>query len=449
MRISKENQKKIKHEAYQSFYDKHIKNFLENNSLDKGLKIGYFREYSFDPKKFEIHFKFKTKSFTDSYKQEKCAVRCSLEDIQFGDKIFFGRFYVVASVGMKFYNSYRSVNITSQLPYLLFEVYLTKENIETKLIDVVEGSSKGRTFENSGKLPKKPINEEKLSFVVKSKDDYQSNFTFHDNIQKFCEFICDEKWNDVLKDEIQLATDKFMGIENIKKDKKRQETKKLRVVKDEFISKFDTNKNRKLDIVEDDGFNTFLRTNQAKIMKIDPSYIQKLVKLSHFLRDKGDNLQQTFGLILKSKNKDDLNKIKKNFEIQIVAYSITMVKSFEMLLAVSKEDLITFFDLYEEFDSLGIFNSNWEKELTSTLSEIKEINKSTLKQMILLSDQMVKMEKSMMNGFSKLDKLDDSINRMNESLTKELKGINNKLWWNNVFQMVQIYQNRKTNKLLS
>ena len=69
--------------------------------------------------------------------------------------------------------------------------------------------------------------------------------------------------------------------------------------------------------------------------------------------------------------------------------------------------------------------------------------------MILLSDQMVEMEKSMMNGFSKLDKLDDSINKMNKSLTKELKGINNKLWWNNVFQMAQIYQNRKTNKLLS
>ena len=59
MRISKENQKKIKHEAYQSFYDKHIKNFLENNSLDKGLKIGYFKEYSWNPAKLEIHFKFK------------------------------------------------------------------------------------------------------------------------------------------------------------------------------------------------------------------------------------------------------------------------------------------------------------------------------------------------------------------------------------------------------
>ena len=445
MRISKENQKKIKHEAYQSFYDKHIKNFLENNSLDEGLKIGIDAEYWNYPAKLEIHFKFKKPSRKD-------AVIGFLEDIQFGDRIFFGRTFVDAPVNSKFHNVYQNQILgrgNFQYPKLIFEVYLTKENIETKFIDVIEGTSKGFTFVNSGKLPKKPIDEKKLSFVVKSKDDYQSNFTFHDNIQKFCEFICDEKWNDVLKDEIQLATDKFIGIENIKKDKKRQETKKLRVVKDEFISKFDTNKNRKLDIVEDDGFNTFLRTNQAKIMKIDPSYIQKLVKLSHFLRDKGDNLQQTFGLILKSKNKDDLNKIKKNFEIQIVAYSITMVKSFEMLLAVSKEDLITFFDLYEEFDSLGIFNSNWEKELTSTLSEIKEINKSTLKQMILLSNQMVKMEKSMMNGFSKLDKLDDSINRMNESLTKELKGINNKLWWNNLFQMVQIYQNRKTNKLLS
>lgn len=445
MRISKENQKKIKHEAYQSFYNKHIKSFLENHSLDKGLKIGYFKEFKWSPKKLEIHFKFNKPS-------QKKAVSGSLEDIQFGDKIFFGRIFVNAPVNSKFHNIYRKemlLNTATASPVLLFEIYLTKENIETKFIDVVEGISKGSTFEQYGRLPKKPISEEKLNFVVKSKDDYQSNFTFHDNIQKFCEFICDEKWNDVMKEEIQLATDKFIGIENINKDKKRQETKKLRVVKDEFISKFDTNKNRKLDIVEDDGFNTFLRTNQAKIMKIDPSYIQKLVKLSHFLRDKGDNLQQTFGLILKSKNKDDLNKIKKNFEIQIVAYSITMVKSFEMLLAVSKEDLITFFDLYEEFDSLGIFNSNWEKELTSTLSEIKEINKSTLKQMILLSDQMVKMEKSMMNGFSKLDKLDDSINRMNESLTKELKGINNKLWWNNVFQMAQIYQNRKTNKLLS
>ena len=443
MRISKENQKKIKHEAYQSFYNKHIKSFLENHSLDKGLKIGIDAEYWFNPAKLEIHFKF-------NKPLRKNAVSGSLEDIQFGDKIFFGRISVGAPVNSKLYNKYRaSGTLASIMPFLLFEIYLTKENIETKLIDVVVGHSKGYYFEKSGKLPKKPIDEEKLNFVVKSKDDYQSNFTFHDNIQKFCEFICDEKWNDVMKEEIQLATDKFIRIENIKKDKKRQEAKKLREVKDEFISKFDTNNNRKLDIIEDDGFNTFLRTNQAKIMKIDPSYIQKLVKLSHFLRDKGKNLQQTFGLILKSKNNDDLNKIKKNFEIQIVAYSITMVKSFEMLLAVSKEDLITFFDLYEEFDSLGIFNSNWEKELTSTLSEIKEINKSTLKQMILLSDQMVEMEKSMMNGFSKLDKLDDSINKMNKSLTKELKGINNKLWWNNVFQMAQIYQNRKTNKLLS
>ena len=69
--------------------------------------------------------------------------------------------------------------------------------------------------------------------------------------------------------------------------------------------------------------------------------------------------------------------------------------------------------------------------------------------MVFLSDQIVKIEQQLIDGFSKLDKIDDSINSMNASLTKELKGINDKLWWNNVFQAVQIYQNRRTNKLLS
>lgn len=69
--------------------------------------------------------------------------------------------------------------------------------------------------------------------------------------------------------------------------------------------------------------------------------------------------------------------------------------------------------------------------------------------MILLSDQIVRMEQSMINGFSRLDQIDDSITNLNSSLSNELNGINNKLWWNNVFQIVKVYQNRKTNKLLS
>ena len=236
----------------------------------------------------------------------------------------------------------------------------------------------------------------------------------------------------------EIKTIKASSLDKVLKDKK-----------DNFLSKFDSNNNNRLDIIEDDGFITFLKLHQDKIMNIDPSYVQKLVKLSHFLRDKGENLQQTFELILSAEDLDKLKVIKDNFELQISFYSITIIKSYEMILAVSKKDLISFFDLYEEFDSMGVFNSNWEKELSSTLSDIKEINKNTLKQMVLLSDQIVKIEQQLVDGFSKLDKIDDSINSMNASLTKELKGINNKLWWNNVFEMVQIYQNRKTNKLLS
>ena len=65
---------------------------------------------------------------------------------------------------------------------------------------------------------------------------------------------------------------------------------------------------------------------------------------------------------------------------------------------------------------------------------------------ILIKEAFVPWIEKLKTGF---DKLDSSIKDMNESLTNELKGINNKLWWNNLFQVVQIYQNRKTNKLLS
>jgi hypothetical protein len=32
--------------------------------------------------------------------------------------------------------------------------------------------------------------------------------------------------------------------------------------------------------------------------------------------------------------------------------------------------MITFYEIYETFDQLGVFNSNWENEVSNKLSEI-------------------------------------------------------------------------------
>ena len=43
-----------------------------------------------------------------------------------------------------------------------------------------------------------------------------------------------------------------------------------------------------------------------------------------------------------------------------------------MVGALVSEDLITFYEIYESFDKLGMFNSNWENEVSKKLQNIGE-----------------------------------------------------------------------------
>ena len=120
-----------------------------------------------------------------------------------------------------------------------------------------------------------------------------------------------------------------------------------------------------------------------------------------------------------------------------------------MMLSLVKDDLITFYETYEKFDQLKIFESNWESEVSKSLNDIKELNVQTIQQLMSISKQIQSMEESIVTGLKvSADQITASIDGMNDSLTKELEGVNDKLWWNNVFQTIQIYQNRKTNELL-
>ena len=42
-----------------------------------------------------------------------------------------------------------------------------------------------------------------------------------------------------------------------------------------------------------------------------------------------------------------------------------------MIEALVSEDLITFYEIYEKFDKIGIYKSNWENEVSSNLNSIE------------------------------------------------------------------------------
>ena len=178
-----------------------------------------------------------------------------------------------------------------------------------------------------------------------------------------------------------------------------------------------------------------------------------------YLTTKSNNLQKTYDLLIQSKKIRDFSKLQKIFDMQYDSYSLLLFRSYEMVLSLIKEDLITFYEIYEIFDSVGIFESNWESEMKNTLNEIKVLNLESVKSLLTISKQIQSLETSIINQLSSInqsisdvkDSVDGvklSVDNMNKSLTKELKGVNNKLWWNNLFQVVQIYQNRRRYKLL-
>ncbi len=201
---------------------------------------------------------------------------------------------------------------------------------------------------------------------------------------------------------------------------------------DSVSIQYDTDKNGKLDIIETNGFSDLLKKYQKEIVEIDKSYIQKFVKLSSFLKNKSDELSNSYSVLLKSENQLAYSDSKEIFDLQYQAFTTILMHSYNMILSVIKGELIEFYESYEVFDQLQIFDRKYEKTMLSKLDDLIESN--------------ISLEKNIIEGFSNVEL---SIDRMNASLTNELKGINNKLWWNNAFQMIQIYQNRKTNKLLS
>jgi hypothetical protein len=116
----------------------------------------------------------------------------------------------------------------------------------------------------------------------------------------------------------------------------------------------------------------------------------------------------------------------------IYLYDITLLYSIKMVKSLLEDDLITFYEIYEQFDQLNIYNSNWENELSERLKNIED----------RLGDLLFKMDQvnnTLINGFSKI------INSL-QGMETSLMSINSSIKWNNILSTIQTYQLYKINK---
>tara|TARA_B100000963_G_scaffold339075_1_gene336520 strand:+ start:5562 stop:6662 length:1101 start_codon:yes stop_codon:yes gene_type:complete len=236
-------------------------------------------------------------------------------------------------------------------------------------------------------------------------------------------------------EEWKIETRKVEMLEKLKIEK---EVKKVKSSISEIFKELDKNGDGVVDVIENDDFNLLIKKHQKKIIEIDRNYIQKFVKISTYLKIKKDNIQLIFNSIKEIKNETTLNKYVEILKDDLHSYNLLLLGSINMIISIVDDDMITFFELYEKFDNLNIFDSKHEKDISNKLSDIGF-------KIDILMNEVVKMSDQISNSLYELSNI---TKESSQKIINELGSVNSSMRFGNFLQGIQIYQNYKTNKRL-
>ena len=215
-------------------------------------------------------------------------------------------------------------------------------------------------------------------------------------------------------------------------DKYKTSTSRLKDLKSE-VSLFKSNPDEL--VLSNNIFYDVLKNNQTKISEFNQEYIQKFIKLNNYLKQKSSNL-----LIILEKTISNLENVPKETIIErekeieffkglVYSYNLMVNHSIVMLTSLVENDMITFYEIYEVFDKMNVFNTNWENEVNNKLSEINESLQDLNFSIRGLMNQMRSMERNVVNG---LQSINTSIGSLEDSVNKQLSETNSRLKYENL-----------------
>ena len=249
-----------------------------------------------------------------------------------------------------------------------------------------------------------------------------------------------QEFLDIFSSEVDKRIEKILNTEKESKEKEKQQLESLKKSQTSLLQEFDKDGNGEVDLIEGESFNKLLNKNQKDIIEIDKNYIQKFVKISMYLKTKKSNTQRIFDSIKDTKNDLELNELLNLLKNQIHTYELLLFHSISMITSLVESDLITFYEIHECFDQLGVFNSNWENEVSNKLTDIGDGIKD-------LMYSIYQMENKIVNSIDNLTYVtQDSFRELNISVNKQLSSIDSSIKFNNLLTGIQTYQMYKINQ---
>jgi hypothetical protein len=194
--------------------------------------------------------------------------------------------------------------------------------------------------------------------------------------------------------------------------------------------------NKNMSNLEGKDYDLLLKKYQTKIVQIDRKYIKKFVKISNYLKTKKLNILSIYDSVNESKTIKDFDLYEGFLKNEIYLFNLVLFNSLKMIVSLIEDEMITFYEIYDMFDKLNIFDSNWEVEVSKKLYNIE--NK--------LEELIISIDKMNMNLTLQLQQISLGNEKTNRILSKELKGIKSSIDSNGFLQLISSYQLYKINK---
>ena len=238
------------------------------------------------------------------------------------------------------------------------------------------------------------------------------------------------------QDLITIGISQYIDWENSTIDRMKSSENELSDIKNKIITQLDKDGNGEVDVIEGNDFNLLLKKHQKSIVEVDRNYVQQFVKISSYLKTKKGNIQSIFNSIKDIPNQELLNEYVEILKDEIHTYNLVLFNSLNMIVSLVEDDMITFYEIYEMFDKLNIFNSNWENELSQKLTNISSDINGLMNEIKDVGEKIV----------SSIDNLSYITEESTRILDNRLGEIDSSIKTNNLLTLIQTYQTYKINK---
>ena len=225
----------------------------------------------------------------------------------------------------------------------------------------------------------------------------------------------------------------FNELQTTIKEKEANAQKAFDQRREELLSHYDSDGNGKLDLVESDKqFEQILSINESKIAGIDRKYLRQFVQIGSHLEGIKLELQALFTKLENAKSPQKLERINSILEEEIHNYNLLQLTALAMITCLVESKMIDFYKIYEAFDELGLFETQFERNVLNRLDQLEQ--------------RFEQMSTILHNKLSSLQSISEA---NNNAMQKQLESVNSSLKVNNLLTAVNTYKTYRIGKNLN